>query len=247
MKVVIIEDEAPAAERLKKMLVATGRGIEVVAVLDTLAAARAWFGANGSPDLVFMDIQLSDGLSLDLVRAARIGCPVIWVTAYDEYWQEAFEYNGIDYVLKPVKRERLEAALEKLGELREFFERRYKDLLEYKEDKYKSKFMVRRGVEFVSIPVEEIAFFYASHKLVCLVRKDGAKFILDHSLAEIEKQVDEAAWFRVNRKYLVNFAAIRKVSGLAKSKLKVQVAPEIREELIVSSENSAAFKKWFGK
>jgi DNA-binding LytR/AlgR family response regulator len=247
MKVVIIEDEAPAAERLKKMLAATGRQIEVVAVLDTLAAARAWFGANGSPDLVFMDIQLSDGLSLDLVRAARIGCPVIWVTAYDEYWQEAFEYNGIDYVLKPVKRERLEGALEKLGELREFFERRFKDLLEYKDIKYKSKFMVRRGVEFVSIGVEEIAFFYASHKLVCLVRKDGVKFILDHSLAEIEKQVDGAAWFRVNRKYLVNSTAIRKVSALAKSKLKVMVSPTAAEELVVSSENSAAFKKWFGK
>jgi DNA-binding LytR/AlgR family response regulator len=253
MKVVIIEDEAPAADRLKKMLAATDRGIEVAAVLDTLAGARAWFGTNAglgavsSPDLVFMDIELSDGLSLDLVRAARIGCPVIFVTAYDDYWQQAFEYNGIDYLLKPVKRERLEGALEKFGELREFFGRRYKDLLDYKEIKCRNKFLVRRGTEFVSIAVEEIAFFYASHKLVCLVRKDGAKFILDHSLAEIEKQVDGSAWFRVNRKYLVNSAAIRKVSGLAKSKLKVDVAPAVSEELIVSSENSAAFKKWFGK
>jgi len=112
--VVIIEDEAPAADRLKKMLAATGRGIEVAAVLDSLAGARAWFetnaglGAVSSPDLIFMDIELSDGLSLDLVRTARIGCPVIFVTAYDDYWQEAFEYNGIDYLLKPVKRERLE-------------------------------------------------------------------------------------------------------------------------------------------
>jgi DNA-binding LytR/AlgR family response regulator len=247
MKVVIIEDEAPAADRLKKMPTATGRGIEVVAVLDTLAGARAWFGVNGSPDLIFMDIQLSDGLSLDLVRGVGIGCPVIWVTAYDDYWQEAFEYNGIDYLLKPVKRERLEGALGKFGELREFFQRRYQDLLDYKENKFRNKFLVRRGTEFVSIRVEEIAFFYASHKLVCLVRKDGAKFILDLSLAEIENQVDGSAWFRVNRKYLVCSAAIRKVSALAKSKLKVQVAPGVIEDLVVSSENSAAFKKWFGK
>jgi DNA-binding LytR/AlgR family response regulator len=247
MKVVIIEDEAPAADRLKKMLAATDRGIEVAAVLDTLAGARAWFGVNGTPDLIFMDIELSDGLSLDLVRGVGIGCPVIFVTAYDDYWQEAFEYNGIDYLLKPVKRERLEGALGKFGELREFFARRYKDLLDYRESEFRNKFLVRRGSEFVSIPVEEIAFFYASHKLVCLVKKDGAKFLLDQSLAEIEKQVDGSVWFRVNRKYLVNSAAIRKVSILAKSKLKVYVAPAVSEELIVSSENSALFKKWFGK
>jgi DNA-binding LytR/AlgR family response regulator len=247
MNVVIIEDEAPAADRLKKMLAGSDRGIEVMAVLDTLAGARAWFGANGSPDLIFMDIQLSDGLSLDLVKGLGLGCPVIFVTAYDDYWQEAFEYNGIDYLLKPVKRERLEGALGKFGELREFFARRYKDLLDYREGEFRNKFLVRRGSEFVSIPVEEIAFFYASHKLVCLVRKDGAKFLLDQSLAEIEKQVDGSVWFRVNRKYLVNSAAIRKVSVLAKSKLLVVVAPVAAEDLVVSSENSALFKKWFGK
>jgi DNA-binding LytR/AlgR family response regulator len=247
MKVVIIEDEAPAADRLKKMLAATDRGIEVVAALDTLAGARAWFGANGPPDLIFMDIELSDGLSLDLVRGVGIGCPIIFVTAYDDYWQEAFEYNGIDYLLKPVKRERLEGALGKFDELREFFGRRYKDLMEYRENKIRNKFLVRRGIEFVSIPVEEIAFFYASHKLVCLVRKDGAKFLLDQSLSEIEKQVDGSVWFRMNRKYLVNSAAIRKVSALAKSKLLVEVVPVVIEDVVVSSENSAAFKKWFGK
>ena len=208
-------------------------------------------GAGSSPDLIFMDIELSDGLSLDLVRGAGIGCPVIFVTAYDDYWQEAFEYNGIDYLLKPVKRERLEVALGKFDELREFFQRRYKDLLDFKEGKFKNKFrnkfLVRRGTEFVSILVEEIAFFYASHKLVCLVRKDGAKFLLDQSLAEIEKQVDGSVWFWVNRKYLVNSTAVRKVSALAKSKLILEVVPGVKEDVVVSSENSAAFKKWFGK
>jgi two-component system LytT family response regulator len=244
MNVVIIEDEAPAAARLKKMLAATASGIEVLAVLDTLAAATAWLRANPAPDLIFMDIQLSDGLSLDLVRAVRVGCPVIFVTAYDAYWQEAFGCHGIDYLLKPVKQDRLEAALRKLDEMREYFMTRYLALVEKQSNK--GKFLVRRGAEFVSIRVEEIAFFYASHKLVCLVRKDGAKFILDQSLAEIEKQVDESAWFRVNRKYLVNAAAIRRVSALPKSKLLVEVEPAAKEELVVSSENSAAFKTWFG-
>jgi two-component system LytT family response regulator len=245
MKTVIIEDEAPAAARLKKMLEATAHGIEVVAVLDSLAGAREWIRSNPSPDLIFMDIELSDGLSLELVREVRVGCPVIFVTAYDEYWQEAFGYNGIDYVLKPVKRERLEAALGKYAELKEYFMTRYRELVAYRGG-VKEKFLVRRGVEFVSIRAADIAFFHASHKLVCLVRKDGAKFILDRSLAEVEKEVDQGMFYRVNRKYLVNAAAIRKVSALAKSKLLIEVEPAAKTELVVSSEGSAGFKKWFG-
>jgi two-component system LytT family response regulator len=112
--------------------------------------------------------------------------------------------------------------------------------------RYREKFLVRRGIEYVSIRVEEIAYFHASHKLVCLVRRDGAKFILDRSLAEIEKEMDGGMFHRVNRKYLVNVAAIRRVSVLPKSKLLVEVEPAAREELVVSSEGSSAFKKWFG-
>jgi two-component system LytT family response regulator len=139
----------------------------------------------------------------------------------------------------------LEAALEKYKELAAYFSKRYNELAAYrKRSGFKEKFLVRRGLECVSIRIEEIAFFRASHKLVCLVRKDGAKFILDHSLAEIERQVDEAMWIRLNRKYLVNAAAIRKVTALPKSKLLVEVEPAVREELVVSSENSATFKKW---
>jgi two-component system LytT family response regulator len=243
MKVVIIEDEAPAAARLRKMLGASAFDIEVVEVLDTLKGASAWLRANPLPDLIFMDIELSDGLSLELVRSVGIGCPVIFITAYDEYWQEAFEYNSIDYVLKPVKQERLEAALRKFDEMKEYFMSRYLRMMEGR----KEKFLVRRGTEFVAIPVGEIAVFHASHKLVCLVRRDGAKFILDHSLAEIEGMVDAAVFCRVNRKYLVNRSAIRKVSVLPKSKLLIEVEPAVSEDLVVSSEGSAGFKKWFVK
>ena len=244
MNVVIIEDEAPAAARLRKMLC----DVEVLAVLDTLVGAKAWLRQNPAPDLIFMDIQLSDGLSLDLVREVRIRCPVIFVTAYDTYWQEAFEYNSIDYLLKPVKRERLEAALGKYRELAAYFSRRYNDLVEYRAGgvRPREKFLVRRGTEFVAIRVDEIAFFYASHKMVCLVRQDGAKFILDQSLAEVENEVAGGMFGRLNRKYLVNRSAIRRVSALPKSKLLVEVEPVVKEDLVVSSENSAAFKTWFG-
>lgn len=245
MKVIIIEDEAPAAARLRKLLAASAVRVEVLEVLDTVAGARAWLGVNPLPDLIFMDIQLGDGLSLEL---AKVGCPVIFVTAYDEYWQAAFEYNSIDYLLKPVKPERLEAALQKFDDLSSYFAKRYGELLRYHSDgEQRDRFLVRRGSEFVSIPTAEIAFFYATHKMVCLVRRDGARFILDYSLADIERQVDPAEWYRVNRKYLVHRGAIRRMSLLPKSRVQVELEPAAKEDLIVSSEGSAGFKKWMGK
>lgn len=249
MKVIILEDEAPAAERLKKMLRATSFGVEVLAVLPTLASAVAWLGANPLPDLIFMDIELGDGLSVGLVKRVRIDCPVIFVTAYDEYWQEAFEYNSVDYLLKPVRMEKLEAALGKLSEVKKYFALRYHDLLGYREagPAFKEGFLVRRGIEHVSIKVSEIAFFYATHKVVCLLRCDGAKFILDQSLAEIEKKVDPVIFYRVNRKYLVHRQAVRRIHSLPKSKLVIEVVPAVTEEVVISSENSAGFKKWLAR
>src|ERR1700761_7433460 len=160
MKVIIIEDETPAAGRLKRMLQETPHNIEVLAILGTFSGSVAWLETNPTPDLIFLDIQLSDGISLDLIRHTRVNCPVIFITAYDEYWQEAFEYNSLDYLLKPLKREKLEAALHKFNELKEYFAQRYRDLQAWREpvSKFRSGFLVRRGIEHVSIKVAEIAF-----------------------------------------------------------------------------------------
>jgi len=248
MKVIIIEDEAPAAERLKKMLSQTPYDIEVVQLLSTFSAARAWLGMHPLPDLIFMDIRLSDGLSIDLFKLTRIDCPVVFITAYDEYWREAFEYNSIDYLLKPLKLQRLLATLDKFNELKGYFIHRYRDLLAYHESdvNYKNRFLVRRGIEYVPIKTSEISFFCASNKLVCLVRSDGSKFILDDSLSEIEKKVDPALFYRVNRKYLVSLQAIRKIHSLPKSKLIIEVFPSPNEEVVISQENSSGFKNWIG-
>lgn len=249
MKVVIIEDEMPAAERLKKILLSTEYEIEVLAILSSLEASVAWVSSHPPPDLIFMDIELSDGLSLDLVKQTRISCPIIFITAYDEYWQEAFELNSIDYLLKPLKKERLDAALKKFNELKDYFTSRFQNLVAYRDNPktYKDRFLVKRGIEYVSIKTETIAFFYAAHKLVCLVEKSGSKFILDHSLADIEKQVDPHLFYRINRKYLVRINAIKKIHAQPKSKLLVEVEPATGEELIISSENSNAFKKWMDR
>lgn len=246
MKVVIIEDEVPAADKLKKMLQRSSYNIEVIKTLSSINESLSWFKANDLPDLIFMDIELSDGLSLDLIKKANINCPVIFITAYDEYWQQAFEYNSLDYLLKPLKEERLNTALNKFNELRDYFTSRYQGLLSYQKDKekFKDRFLVKRGKEYASIKTDDIAFFYATHKLVCLVDKKGSKFILDSSLSDIEKQLEPASFFRINRKYLVHINAIKKISSLPKSKLLIEVTPSSPDTLVISSENSNEFKKW---
>ena len=249
MKVVIIEDELPAANKLKKMLQALSFDVEIVKQLTSVQESLTWFQQNPLPDLIFMDIELSDGLSFDLIEKAHISCPIIFITAFDEYWQEAFEHNSIDYLLKPLKIERLENALAKFNEIQSYFTDRYKNLIadHHNDKKYKERFLVKRGKEFASIRTQDIAFFYAVHKLVCLVEDNGSKYILDTSLSEVEKQVNAADFFRVNRKYLLRLESIKRITALPKSKLLIEISPVAPDEIIVSSENSADFKNWMNR
>lgn len=247
MRVLIIEDEKPAAEKLKKALHSIQPEIEVLAVLGSVKSARQWIEAQGSPELIFMDIELSDGLSFQLFDQVNINCPIIFTTAYDEYWQEAFEQNSIDYLLKPVREEKLRAALQKFEKLKAYFSANLKKLNDWQaggSGKSKKRFLVKRGTDYFSIRAEDIAYFYAAHKLVCLVDKTGQKFLLDQSLSDIEKQTDPAQFYRVNRKYLVNLNAIRRIKAYPKSKLLLELEPLVEEEVIVSQESSAEFKAW---
>ena len=247
MRVLIIEDEKPAAEKLKKALYSIQPEIEVLAVLGSVKSARQWIEAQGSPELIFMDIELSDGLSFQLFDQVNINCPIVLTTAYEEYWQESFEQNSIDYLLKPVREEKLRAALQKFEKLKAYFSANLKKLNDWQaggSGKSKKRFLVKRGTDYFSIRAEDIAYFYAAHKLVCLVDKTGQKFLLDQSLSDIEKQTDPAQFYRVNRKYLVNLNAIRRIKAYPKSKLLLELEPLVEEEVIVSQESSAEFKAW---
>ncbi len=248
MKVVIIEDESPAAEKLQKALKKTTSDPEVVAVLKDLRSATQWFSENNTPDLIFMDIELTDGHSFALFEKVNIICPVIFITAYDDYWQTAFEYNSIDYLLKPVKQEKLESALQKYDHLKKYFSENFRQLMSYRnkqeENPVKKRLLVKKGTDYVSIRVSEIAYFYATHKLICLVDQEGRKFILDQSLSDIEKQLDPAVFYRVNRKFLVNMNAIRRIKSHTKSKLLLEIDPPVDDEIIISQENVLAFKEW---
>jgi two-component system, LytTR family, response regulator len=251
MRVIIIEDEKPAAEKLQKALLNSNFSIEVLAVLPSVKESISWLSSHSPPELVFMDIELTDGLSFRIFETLTINCPVIFTTAYDEYWQEAFEHNSIDYLLKPVKPEKLETALKKYEKLKQYFAINYHGLLKMHQpagqNGFKKRFLVKRGADYISIRTEDIAYFHAAHKLVCLVDNKGQKFILDQSLTDIESQVDPALFYRVNRKYLLNMSAIKRIKSYPKSKLLLEVEPILAEEIIISQENVAAFKEWMGQ
>jgi DNA-binding LytR/AlgR family response regulator len=250
MNIIIIEDEKPAAEKLQKAILQAQRDAIIEAVLGSVQSAVEWFDHNPSPGLIFMDIELTDGLSFKILDQIDISCPIIFTTAFDEYWQEAFEHNGIDYLLKPVKQEKLEAALQKFEKLKQFFAGNLKQLQQWRQQtnaiQYKKRFLVKRGMDYITVKAEDIAYFYATHKLVCMVDNNGQKFILDKSLAEIEKETDPAQFYRLNRKFLVSVHAIKKIKAYPKSKLLIEVAPPVDEEIIVSQENVNAFKQWAG-
>jgi DNA-binding LytR/AlgR family response regulator len=254
MNCVIIEDEKPAAEKLLSLLALCNQQVYVEVVLGSVKEAISWLQEHPTPELIFMDIELSDGLSFKIFEEINVECPVIFTTAYDEYWQEAFECNSIDYLLKPIKPEKLEAALNKYQKLKQHFTG-YTALASWPATQsqpggtggYKKRFLVKRGTDYISIKVEEVAYFYATHKLVCMVDSSGQKFIMDQSLADIETQVDPAAFYRVNRKYLVNMSAIKRIKAYSKSKLLLEVVPLVTEDIIISQENAAAFKQWMGQ
>ena len=249
MKVLIIEDENPAAEKLQKELQQADPSIEVLAVLNSVKESVLWLKQSPMPDLLFMDIELSDGLSFKIFEKISITSPVIFCTAFDEYWQEGFEHSGIDYLLKPVREDKLVMALKKYEQLKLHFSNGMQQLMQYTRQPggYKKRFLVKRGGDYISIRTEDIAFFYATHKVICMIDNKNQKYILDQSLAEIEKQVDPTQFYRANRKYLLNQNAIKRIRSFPKSKLQLELEPAASEEIIISQENVAAFKEWMGQ
>jgi DNA-binding LytR/AlgR family response regulator len=250
MKLFIIEDETPALEHLKMCIHDIGNNIEIAGTAASIAQSLHWLRNNAMPDLILMDIQLSDGLSFHIFKEDDIKCPVIFITAFDKYMIDAFEYNCIDYLLKPVDVSRLATALNKYKNLQHHFINNYASILEYLQasKKNKSRIIVKKGTEFLSLKLEDVVYFFTEHKLVFAVDKDNRKFLCEtNSLADVEETLDEKIFFRANRKYVVNANYINKFKSIDKSKISIEMVLPLNEELIVSQENAAAFKKWISE
>ncbi len=239
-KIVIIEDESLAVDRLVDLLNEHAPDFEIQKILDGVQSALDFFSKNEPPDLVFMDIELTDGTSFDLLKRYEMPCPVIFVTAYDQFALKAFDVLAIDYILKPVKAEKLQRAIARFRKMQPE-EINDKNILA---DAGRSRFVIRLGQKLHVIEYTDIAYLFSQEKSTFLVTKDKHKFALDQSLDHLENELNKLNFFRLNRKFLVCHSSIDSIRTLPKSKLQVQLNPDIDIEAIVSSEKSALFKKW---
>jgi len=254
MKVLIVEDERPASENLVEELQAIDDNISVVAGCNSVDETIRWLSKNPQPDLILMDIQLSDGLSFNIFKACEITCPVIFTTAYDKYLSQAFEYSSIDYLLKPISQDKLRHAIRKYKNLKSHFTgngNNHNSLLpDYlnNHDRKRSRILVRKGVEFQTVRIEDAGYFFTEHKLIFLVDKENRKYMAEKSnLSELEEELDKNIFYRANRKYIINANYIKRFKPLERSKISVELTLPVNEEIIISQENSASFKKWIGE
>ena len=249
MKTLIIEDEKPAARLLQRKL--EKLGIHADAMLHSVAESIAWFGHNPHPDLIFLDIQLSDGLSFEIFEKIDIKSAVIFTTAYDEYALKAFKLNSIDYLLKPIDEDDLETAVNKFSARIPSsrptaidFEQ-IKALLANPFDKtYKKRFTVKIGHQLKVISVDEVECFYSENKGTYLHTKDSRDYLLDGTLEELERELDPAEFFRVSRKFIVPLRAIKEIAVYSNSRLKVLLPTYKADEVVVSREKVSDFKAW---
>lgn len=246
MKIGIIEDEIPARKHLISLISEITEDAEVIFEAQSVKEVIDKLTRVDQPDLIFMDIQLNDGSSFDIFKKIDVTAPVIFTTAYDQYMQEAFHENGIEYLLKPIKKSDLERALKKFAELDAHFSRSYHDATLPSRDPgtYKKRFLVKKGIHFKSILLEEIAYFFSEHKVTFLVGESDEKYIVEQTLTELEQELNPADFFRVNRKYIASHQAIDSFRPFGNGKLLLHLSPETKDEVIVSQEKAAIFKRW---
>lgn len=248
IRILIVEDESLAAERLENLLTETGFHIEIAGKTASVKESVGWLSKN-SADLIFLDIQLSDGLSFSIFERVSVNTPVIFTTAYDQYALKAFSLNSIAYLLKPIRKEELIQSLEKFRSMKPAFSIDFEMLLsDYLGEKpgLKKRFLIQIGDKLKKIEISEVAYFYASEKAIFMKTRNDYTYPLDYSLDQLEEMTDAERFFRINRKYLVCIDAISNMSAWSRSRIKLDLIPppEPGEETVVSIDRTASFRKW---
>ena len=255
MKVIIIEDEIPAAGRLARMLQDLNMGIGVVATLDSVESSVAWLrqAPAGAVELIFMDIQLADGLSFSIFQQVEFTTPVVFTTAFDHYMLKAFKVNSVDYLLKPIDPVELRQAVEKFqhlyrgaGGAAALAEKIERLMEEMNIPKYRERLLIRRGQQLQYLKTAATAHCHADGKLCYATDFNGNSYLLDNTLQELEGMLPPRQFYRVNRQLLVNVEAIRKVHAFLGGRLKLEVLPATAADTIVSRERVSGFKEWLG-
>jgi len=251
-KALIIEDEKPAAEHLQRLINQIDLKIDIIRIISSVDEALVWFENNPLPDLIFLDIQLSDGLSFEIFNHINITCPIIFTTAYEEYAIKAFKVNSIDYLLKPIGSEDLKYAIDKFTSINRNFRDAYNQTIRYNVDQvmklltnnYKSRFVVNVGIHIRSVEVEKINLFYSLEKSTFLLDSIGKAYDIDYSLEQIEKLVDPKQFFRISRKYIVNVNAIADIISYSSSRLKLKIISLNDDDILVSRSKLTEFRRW---
>lgn len=248
MNIIIIEDEKPAARLLQRKV--ENLGYCVNHLLHSVEDAVTWFETNEHPDLIFLDIQLSDGLSFEIFEKFKIQSAIIFTTAYDEYALRAFKLNSIDYLLKPIDEDDLKIAVEKFKNQfskNESFSLNFeqiKKMFAPAEKVYKTRFTIKVGLQLKIINSNEIECFYSENKGTYLHTFDNRDYIIDTSLEVLEEDLDPKTWFRISRKYIVPIGSIKEIVMYSNSRLKIILPTFRNDQVIVSREKVANFKKW---
>lgn len=245
--VLIAEDEKPSSDNLVAMLNDIDKAFRVLAIVETIEDAAFWLSSNPKPSLIFMDIQLKDGLSFSIFQEVQISTPVIFTTGFDHYLIDAFEHNGIEYLLKPLNKTRLVRALEKFKNLQHHFIADYSffsSQLKYTREPKRNRIAVKRGTELRSIKHEDVAYFFTENKIVFLVTRENEKYLVNKRLRDLNEELDNTIFFRVNRKFIVNIDHVKKVRQLDHSQLQVELFLPLNEPIVISQENAADFKHW---
>ncbi|HRI25713.1 MAG TPA: LytTR family DNA-binding domain-containing protein [Ferruginibacter sp.] len=255
MKILIIEDEELAVKKLHKMLIGIDRDIEVIANLDSIETSVEWLENNEAPDLVMMDIELLDGQSFEIFNRVKVKSPVIFTTSYDEYALKAFKVNSVDYLLKPIQKEDLEAALDKYRKLfvsaappsinMDMLVKELQQKLQPKE--YRKRFLVKNVQKLVSVETDEIAYFYSDGRLNFFKTYDNKKYVVDYTMDEMEDMLDPEKYFRISRSFYVSIASVDQINDYFGNRLILTLKPAVDKEALVSREKVTEFKKWLGK
>jgi DNA-binding LytR/AlgR family response regulator len=256
IKVLIIEDEIPVQRMLQDLLTELDYEIEVVGCLNSIKSSVEWFKNNPHPELVLLDIQLSDGISFDILEQTAIDSMIIFTTAYDEYAVQAFKVNSLDYLLKPISRDALQKAFEKYEHYSKKFIRHKNTEIDYNEiasiikaaeSTYRKRFLIQSNENFFQLPVEQVAYFHSMEKITFAVTFDKRNYPINFSLGNLREQLDPDIFFKVNRQLIININSIQKIYSYSEGKLVIKAKPAFSEEIIVGKDKAASFKRWLDR
>lgn len=259
MNVFIVEDEPLAIKKLVRLLEEVAFDVKVIGTAGSIRTAVEWLESNPAPDLIFLDIELSDGQSFEIFQRTRVKSPIIFVTSYDEFALQAFKVNSVDYLLKPVQKDDLGQAIGKYRDLKLQYNRESNPISATIESlllslsggtpdkEYRSRFLVKHLQKYVTVEVADIAYFWSEGRINFFKNRAGQKYLVEYTLEEIEAMLNPRDWFRVSRQFIVSVPSVSEIHPFFNNRLKLHLKPQEPAEVTVSRERVADFKVWLGK